>query len=74
MILDELYWNVYTGAEVLCHRDGAAFVPTPKHTRQSSNFAATCREDATPAELRAAGVCYRVVYRPRHPANAGRQP
>lgn len=68
MILDELYWNVYTGAAVL-DRHGGAFVPTPRHSVGSANFAAASREDATPAELRAAGVCYRVVYRPSHPTN-----
>jgi hypothetical protein len=67
-MLDELYWNVYTDANVIYDKT-AAFVAKPRHTRRGANYAATCREDATSAELRRAGVCYRVVYRPSHPTN-----
>jgi hypothetical protein len=60
-------WNVYT--EVLDPSTGGAYVPSPRDCVTSANYAATSDEVAKSSRLRAAGVGYRVVYRPWHPRN-----
>lgn len=67
-------WNVYTDPEVTSCQPvpGAAYIPSPRTSFADANFAAACNEQPRPTELRSHGVCYRVVYRPFHPANARR--
>ena len=63
-------WNVYT--EVLDPLTGGAYVPSPRDSVASANYAATSDEVAKPDKLRRAGVSYRIVYRPWHPRNRAR--
>lgn len=72
LLLDEMYWNVYTSDDMVAAK-GGAFVATPRATRRDANYAAVCRSEVAPNQLREAGVSYRVVYRPRHPSNMRRR-
>lgn len=66
-------WNVYTDPGVVeWQKPPGAFVPSPRTSFADANFAATSCDLPKAGELRRHGVCYRVVYRPRHPANARR--